>query len=68
MGKLDSNIYGADNNDFASGIAADALGSPSPGNPIDQAARSKGVDDDGVNSDVKIISDKGSAKPSKGNH
>jgi hypothetical protein len=28
MAKLDSSIYGCDDNSFASGVAADALGSP----------------------------------------
>jgi len=28
MGKRDSNLYGADDNSFASGVASDALGSP----------------------------------------
>lgn len=28
MGKLDQNMYGCDDNGFASGVAADALGSP----------------------------------------
>lgn len=47
MARLDNSIYGLDENSFAASIADDALGSPNPnrysGNPLDQEARSKGV-------------------------
>lgn len=66
--KLDSNIYGSDDNGMASRIAADALGSPSSASGIDQSALSRGVDDKGPNPDVKVISDKGGKADSKGNH
>lgn len=69
MPKLDANIYGTDTNDFASGIAADALGTPDTKSPIDQSALSRGVDDKGPNPDVVITHSKsdGRAK-SKGNN
>lgn len=47
MARLDNSIYGLDETSMAADIADTALGSPNPnrcsGNPLDQDARSKGV-------------------------
>jgi len=68
VAKLDSAIYGADDNALAGRIASDALGSPSSASPIDQSALSRGVDGKGPNPDVKIQSGKnGKGEASKGN-
>ena len=67
MPKLDSNIYGSDDQGFASGISSDALGPPSSKSPIDQSAFSKGNGNDDAG-DVKIVSNKGGKSETKGNH
>lgn len=71
MAKL-SAIYGADDNDFAQGIAADALRNTAPPQiTIDNSAMSHGTSK-GTTTDtnpVKVISDKGDSRATvKGNH
>lgn len=69
---LDANIYGADENSFANGIASDALNPPSAGSVFDQDARSKGnvSSGDGENPTAKAMDGIGRDKRAKtsGNH
>jgi len=68
----DNRIYGLDENDFAEGIAGDAL---KPGGTedvwgarVDQKATAKGNDPDNENPDAKVIGGMGgAAKKSEGN-
>lgn len=74
MAKLDSNIYGFDDDAFASRVASEAL---SPGGEkedlwgalIDEEARAKGNDPENENPAVKVVKFVGTqtAKKSEGN-
>lgn len=80
----DSRIYGADDNDFAASIAADALRPPDAsqysGAAVDETMRSKSGADDATTKpgmsgggkspkSVKVVSDSGDSRASvKGNH
>lgn len=74
MAKLDSNIYGADDTEYASAIASDALDPGGKedywGATIDQDAVAKGNTPNLEDNDVKIVTSTGTQKPatSKGNH
>ena len=68
---LDQNIYGTDDNDFAGGIADDALSAKGKediwGATFDQEARAKGnvTSGDGENPEAKSIKYTGSQSPKK---
>lgn len=68
MPKLDSNIYGADENSFAEGISSDSLSSTKGkgdiwGSIFDQSAEAKGNAPDP--SEAKAVRSTGSLSPKK---
>lgn len=69
MPKLDANIYGEDNNTFASGISSDAL-SPKQGNEdiwgstLDQSAVSKS-NNPSIEEDEKVVERKSNKADSR---
>lgn len=66
MAKLDYAIYGMDDNDFAEGVAADALrNTVGTQGAISQDARSKGNDPENENYDAKVKTSEGSQKAEK---